>query len=95
MLREALKKVASDGQERRNRVKKTQFIRGNEHFELDFNATWPSVVVFQRFLRYLIVNNYWINQACLITYLSCALEIYAEARWLRGYLNKHSSRLAS
>ena len=51
MFEEALKKVASDGQARRNQLKKRSLHRVNEHFESDFNAAWPSAVVFQNFLN--------------------------------------------
>jgi hypothetical protein len=51
MIREALKKVVSDGQTRRNQVKKRSLQGVNEHFERDFNAVWPSAAVFQSFLR--------------------------------------------
>jgi hypothetical protein len=47
VFEEALKKVASDGQARRNQLKKRSLHRVNEHFESDFNAAWPSAVVFQ------------------------------------------------
>ena len=36
--REALKKVASDGQARRNQTKKRSLQDVNEHFESDFNT---------------------------------------------------------
>ena len=37
MFEEALKKVASDGQARRNQMKKRSLQDVNEHFESDFN----------------------------------------------------------
>ena len=37
-LKEALKKVASDGQARRNQMKKRSLQDVNEHFESDFNT---------------------------------------------------------
>jgi hypothetical protein len=46
---EALKKIASDGQARRNQAKKRSLRVINEHFEPDFNAAWLSVIVFQSF----------------------------------------------
>ena len=49
--REALKKVASDGQARRNQMKKRSLQDVNEHFESNFNTAWPSAVVFQSFPR--------------------------------------------
>ncbi|MBS0423840.1 MAG: hypothetical protein JSR71_05290 [Proteobacteria bacterium] len=53
---EALKKVASDGQTRRNQVKKRSLQVVNEHFERDFNAVWLSAVVFQSFPRETLIN---------------------------------------
>jgi len=50
--KEALKKIASDNQARRNQVKKRNLQVVNEHFEPDFNAEWPSAVVFQSFPKY-------------------------------------------
>ena len=50
LLKESLKKVASEDQTRRNPVRKRSLRKVNEHFELDFNAGWPSAAVFQRFL---------------------------------------------
>ena len=38
IAREALKKVASDGQARRNQIKKRSLQDVNEHFESDFNT---------------------------------------------------------
>ena len=38
MIKEALKKVASDDQARRNQMKKRSLQKVNEHFEPDFNA---------------------------------------------------------
>lgn len=38
LLKESLKKVASEGQTRRNPVRKRSLRKVNEHFELDFNA---------------------------------------------------------
>ena len=38
IAREALKKVASDGQARRNQMKKRSLLGVNEHFESDFNT---------------------------------------------------------
>ena len=46
-----LKKVASEGQARRNQPKKRSLLVVNEHFEADFNAAWPSAVVFQRSVK--------------------------------------------
>ena len=37
-IKEALKKVASDGQARRNQMKKRSLQDVNEHFESDFNT---------------------------------------------------------
>jgi len=37
-VKEALKKVASDGQARRNQMKKRSLQAVNEHFESDFNT---------------------------------------------------------
>ncbi len=39
MLQETLKKVASDGEARRNQMKKRSLQDVNEHFESDFNTT--------------------------------------------------------
>ena len=39
IAKEALKKVASDGQARRNQMKKRNLLGVNEHFESDFNTT--------------------------------------------------------
>ncbi|WP_305651238.1 type IV pilus modification protein PilV [Pseudomonas sp.] len=47
-LSRPLKNVASEGQARRNQPKKRSLLVVNEHFEADFNAAWPSAVVFQR-----------------------------------------------
>lgn len=51
-VKEALRKVASDGQARRNQLKKRSLQKVNEHFEADFNAAWPSAAVFQSFLGF-------------------------------------------
>jgi len=57
MIKEALKKVASEGLARRNPVKKRSLYEVNEHFELDFNAAWSSAAVFQSLLKQK-PNNY-------------------------------------
>jgi hypothetical protein len=51
IFKEVLKKTASESQARRNPVKKRSLHEVNEHFELDFNAAWPSAAVFQSFLN--------------------------------------------
>jgi hypothetical protein len=51
IFKEALKKVASDGQARRSQAKKRSLRVINEHFEPDFNTAGLSVVVFQNFLN--------------------------------------------
>ena len=56
MIKEALKKVASDGQARRNQVKKRSLQKVNEHFKPDFNAAWPSAVVSQSFLKSVFIG---------------------------------------
>ncbi len=38
MVKEVLKKVASDGEARRNQMKKRSLQDVNEHFESDFNT---------------------------------------------------------
>ncbi len=48
---EVLKKVASDGQARRNQVKKRSLQVVNDHFACDFNTVWPNAAVFQGFPR--------------------------------------------
>ncbi|SDG85611.1 poly(beta-D-mannuronate) C5 epimerase [Pseudomonas benzenivorans] len=47
-LSRPLKNVASEGQARRNQPKKRSLRVVNEHSEADFNAAWPSAVVFQQ-----------------------------------------------
>ncbi len=43
-----LKSVMSAGQTRQNPTKKRSLLVINEHFEQDFNAVWPSIIVFQQ-----------------------------------------------
>jgi hypothetical protein len=48
--------MASDGQARRDQVKKRSVRTVNEHFEPDFNTAWPGAAVFQIFPKETLIN---------------------------------------
>ncbi|MBS0588413.1 MAG: hypothetical protein JSS37_10795 [Proteobacteria bacterium] len=65
-----MKTPVSDGQARRNQVKKRSPRVSDEHFEPDFNAAWSGEVVFQSFSR--------VIEPQLIQYSWKILEIYGK-----------------
>jgi hypothetical protein len=59
-----LKNVMSTGKTRQNPTKKPSLYEINEHFEEDFNAVWPSAIVYQRPVKdtvILLAHQIWIT----------------------------------
>jgi lysophospholipase L1-like esterase len=54
LINRLLKNVMSAGKTRQNSAKKRSLWLINEHFESDFNAVWPSAIVFQLPVKWLV-----------------------------------------
>ncbi|MBS0483662.1 MAG: hypothetical protein JSS06_00355 [Proteobacteria bacterium] len=84
VVEEVLKKIASEGQAKRNRMEKRSLQRVNKHFKSDFNAAWPSAVVFQSFLRMprLLKAELYVKMVC---FCMRALLLIAKLPYIRAY----------
>jgi hypothetical protein len=70
MFSRVLKKVMSAGKTRQNSAKKRSLCVINEHFESNFNAVWPSAIVFQQpdkgILIFTVAGNHNQSATCVL-----------------------------